>query len=106
MPKGTTLMLNQWSIGRDDRWFDDPLNFQPERWQEKSKDPSKFAYFPFGRGKRICAGRKLAMIDLTLALATLAQRFDFQMASDTIPKPRVTLTLRPTPGMQARLVPR
>ncbi len=106
-PRGTTVILNQWFIGRDAQWFADPLKFDPDRWDRKSAHPPpKFAYFPFGGGPRYCAGRTLAAIEMPLVLATIAQRFDFQMASKESAPPNPTLTLRPTPGMRARFVRR
>lgn len=106
-PQGTTVILNQWFIGRDARWFANPLEFDPDRWNDGAADsPSKFAYFPFGGGPRFCAGKTLAMMEMPLVLATLAQRFDFQMASTVAAPPQPSLTLRPTPGMRARFVRR
>jgi cytochrome P450 len=106
-PQGTTVILNQWFIGRDVQWFADPLKFDPDRWNDSGADPPpKFAYFPFGGGPRFCAGRTLATMEMPLVLATLAQRFDFQMASKEAAPPNPTLTLRPAPGMRARFVRR
>jgi cytochrome P450 len=103
-PKGTTVILNQWFIGRDARWFADPLKFDPGRWNDAADPPSKFAYFPFGGGPRFCAGKTLAMMEMPLVMATLAQHFKFEMASTAAAPPQPSLTLRPTPGMRARFV--
>jgi cytochrome P450 len=95
-PKRTTVILNQWSIGRDPRWFDDPDDFDPDRWigDWEARLPSR-AYFPYGGGARICMGRSLARLELPLVLAMLVQRFRFALTADAEVRPRPSLTLRP-----------
>ncbi|KAF1880806.1 hypothetical protein Lal_00011866 [Lupinus albus] len=62
--KGTQLLINAWSIGRNPEFWDDPLLFQPERFLRSNIDYSKgsrdFEYIPFGAGRRICPGLPLA----------------------------------------------
>jgi cytochrome P450 len=64
VPRGTTMLLPQWVVQRDARFFDEPERFRPERWgEERIKTLPKFAYFPFGGGPRICIGNQFAMMD-------------------------------------------
>ena len=80
-PKRTTVILNQWSIGRDPRWFDNPSDFDPERWSgDLASRLPRFAFFPFGGGPRICIGRPLAQLDLPIVLAILVQQFWFELS--------------------------
>lgn len=61
------LVLNTQVLGSDEENFEDPSQFRPERWlQEKKINP--FAHLPFGVGKRMCVGRRLAELQLHLAL--------------------------------------
>ncbi|KAL1943430.1 hypothetical protein VTO73DRAFT_4505 [Trametes versicolor] len=65
IPKGATLMANNWAISRDEKLFPDPEAFKPERWLDASGtklrddllDPMQFA---FGFGHHTCPGRYLA----------------------------------------------
>lgn len=100
VPAGTTFLMSQWVLHRDRRFFDDPLEFRPERWADGlAKRIPKFAYFPFGGGPRVCVGNSFAMLEAVLVLATMAQRFRFEL----LPRPKVvpwaSVTLRPKHGI-------
>jgi cytochrome P450 len=102
VPRGTTVLMPQWAVQRDPRWFDEPDEFRPERWtQEFQKKLPKFAYFPFGGGPRVCIGDKFALMEMGLVLPTIGQRcrFTLQPGHDVMPMP--TFTLRPAPGIPA-----
>ncbi len=99
IPKGTQLMMSQWVLHRDPRWFDDPDSFRPERWAgDLQRRLPRGAYIPFGGGQRVCIGNHFAHMEAVLILATLAQRHRLA----TIPGPDLALipaiTLRPGAG--------
>ena len=73
IPEGSVLSLPQWVVHRDERWWDAPASFRPERWLEESDRP-EYAYFPFGGGPRHCIGMRFARLELRLAVATLLSR--------------------------------
>jgi cytochrome P450 len=107
VPKGTTILMSQWIVHHDARWFEQPLEFRPERWAEdKIKELPRFAYFPFGGGPRLCIGNTFAMIEATLLLAMIAQRFRFTVVPDHPVEPLPTFTLRPRFGIKAPVVAR
>lgn len=102
--RGTTLMISQWVMHRSPRYFDEPLQFRPERWADGLMQRlPKYAYFPFGGGPRVCIGNTFAMTEAVLLLATVGQRFRFTLE----PEPQVTywasITLVPEPGIFAVL---
>jgi cytochrome P450 len=99
--KGEVLMVNIYGIHRDERYFPDPLRFDPERWTpENEKKMHRYQYLPFGAGPRICIGNAFAMMEARLVLATLAQRFRLTLAPDQIVAPTRVFTLRPRYGMR------
>lgn len=55
-------------LGSSEDNFEDADKFRPERWLEKEKKINPFAHLPFGVGKRMCIGRRLAELQLHLAL--------------------------------------
>jgi cytochrome P450 len=57
---GTVMVMSQWVIHRDERFFDAADRFQPERWLDAPQRLPRFAYFPFGGGPRICIGNAFA----------------------------------------------
>ncbi|XP_028380727.1 1,25-dihydroxyvitamin D(3) 24-hydroxylase, mitochondrial [Phyllostomus discolor] len=83
LPKGTVLMLNTQVLGSNEENFEDSSQFRPERWlQEKRINP--FAHLPFGVGKRMCIGRRLAELQLHLALCWIVRKYDI-VATDQEP---------------------
>jgi cytochrome P450 len=107
VPRGTTILLPQWVVQRDARFFEEPDRFKPQRWgEERIKSLSKFAYFPFGGGPRVCIGQQFAMMELVLILATIAQKFRFRLQPGATVTPLATFTLRPLPGIPGLIEPR
>jgi cytochrome P450 len=96
-PAGTTVLMSQWVMHRDPRYFQDPRVFRPERWLDglATRLPS-YAYFPFGGGPRRCIGQGFAEMEAMLLLATIAQRYRFRLVPDhpVAPDPLVTLRAR------------
>jgi cytochrome P450 len=107
IPAGMTVFMPQWVIHRDARWFDDPEVFRPERWADglMQRIP-RYAYFPFGGGPRICIGNNFAMMEATLILATIAQRYQLTLAPDAVIKLLPSMTLRPAHGIKVVLTDR
>jgi cytochrome P450 len=107
VPRKTTLLMPQWTVQRDPRFFDAPDTFRPERWgEEKIKELPRFAYFPFGGGPRVCIGNTFAMMEMVLVLATIARRFHFRMQPGATVTPQPTFTLRPMHGVPGLIEPR
>jgi cytochrome P450 len=96
IPKGTVVLLSQYLLHRDARFFDDPERFDPDRWlPERQKGRPKYAYFPFGGGNRVCIGESFAWMEGVLVLATLARQWRLELR-ETEPAPmQAVITLRP-----------
>ncbi len=107
IPAGMTIFMPQWVIHRDARWFDDPQAFRPERWADglMQRIP-RYAYFPFGGGPRICIGNNFAMMEATLILATIAQKYRLALAPDADVALLPSMTLRPAHGIKVVLAKR
>ncbi|MFH9470325.1 cytochrome P450 [Streptomyces clavifer] len=95
MPAGTRVWSSQWATHRDERWFPQPEEFRPGRWDpEDGDDVPEYAWFPFGGGPRVCLGTRFAMVEAVLILAVLARRFELDVDPGII-NPVPTLTLQP-----------
>jgi cytochrome P450 len=104
IPAGTTVIMIPWVTQRDSRWFADPLAFCPERWDgDLAKRLPRYAYFPFGGGPRLCIGNQFAMMEATLVLATMLQRFHYELLPDPAVVLRPVVTLRPAHGVPMKL---
>jgi len=105
--RGYGVAFAQWVIHRDARWFDDPLEFRPERWENGlARQLPRFAYFPFGGGPRQCIGNTFALMEASVVLATIGQKFRFVLAPGHKVTPLASITLRPKTGIQVTLAAR
>ncbi|MFC7138454.1 cytochrome P450 [Halosimplex aquaticum] len=96
IPAGSTISMPQWVVHRDERWYDDPDAFRPERWTDDFRDDlPEYAYFPFGGGPRHCIGMRFALMETKLVLATLAQRFAFEPVTEPPLDLSMQITLQP-----------
>ncbi|MDE3179758.1 MAG: cytochrome P450 [Acidobacteriota bacterium] len=94
IPKGASIILSQWIVHRDPRFFPDPECFNPGRWTpERESELPRFAYFPFGGGPRGCLGSHFALTEAALILASVMQKFhlDLESREPLIPIPAITL---------------
>jgi cytochrome P450 len=88
--KDALVLMSQWVVHRDPRWWSAPESFTPERWLASGSRP-KYAYFPFGGGNRICIGESFAWTEAILLLVTIAQRWRFTPVTPPTAEPRITL---------------
>jgi cytochrome P450 len=99
-PPGETVLLSQYVMHRDARFYDEPDAFHPERWLGGLAErlPAG-AYFPFGDGPRRCIGQGFAMLETALVIGLIAQRFDFRLVPGREVAPEPLVTLRPKHGI-------
>jgi cytochrome P450 len=103
---GTNIFLFQFLTQRDPRFFSNPERFDPERWREdpvRSGKIPRFAYFPFGGGPRVCVGASFAMLEATLLLAMIQQKFHLELVPGQAVELLPTVTLRPKDGIRVRV---
>ena len=104
LPAKTTVLISQFITHRDERFFPDPLRFNPERFTAEAKARrTKFTYFPFGAGFRQCIGESFAWMEGVLLLATLGQRWKLKLVSGHHVEPEPLITLRPKYGMKMQV---
>jgi len=92
IPKGTMVAFSRYSLHRHPEFWPEPERFIPERFAEET---TKFAYVPFGGGPRICIGINLAVMELVLSLATLAQRYRVELRQPRPVQMRALLLMQP-----------
>ena len=96
VPAGAVMVASPFVTHRDSRFFDQPLQFRPERWTMEDQAPRpRLSYFPFGAGPRACIGEGFAWFEATLVLATLAQQWRFVRSSTRPVEAIARVTLRP-----------
>ncbi len=102
VPKRTIVIMSQYIIHRDERFWPGAMDFRPERWLDAQAQEArpKFAYFPFGGGARVCIGEGFAWAEGVLMLAVMARRWRFEPAADSNVAINPTVTLRPKHGLK------
>ncbi|KAM7276451.1 hypothetical protein ACFE04_018317 [Oxalis oulophora] len=102
IPAGTDIFVSVYNLHRSPYFWDRPNEFEPERFLVKREnqgiegwagfDPSRspgalypneiisdFAFLPFGGGPRKCVGDQFALMESTVALAMLLQKFNIEL---------------------------
>ncbi|XP_058536475.1 cytochrome P450 3A6-like [Ochotona princeps] len=84
IPKGTIVAIPMYVLHRNPKYWTEPCEFRPERFNKKNKDKiNPYTYLPFGAGPRICIGMRFALINVKLALVRLIQNFSFKPCEET-----------------------
>ena len=100
VPKGSRLIISSYVTHRHPAFWENPEKFEPEHFTpERSKGRPRYAYFPFGGGPRQCIGINFAMMEATLIIAMVAQRFDLSLVPSHPVEPQANLTLIPRYGL-------
>ncbi len=103
--KGTQLVVSQWVMHRDERWFPRPETFDPQRWLDGLEATlPRFVYLPFGGGPRVCIGNHFAMMEAIVILATLLKDRGVEPVGDMSLSLIPSVTLRPAHPVRLRWV--
>ena len=107
IPAGSSILMSQYVMHHDPRYYEEHDRFNPERWTEefKSRLP-RFSYFPFGGGIRGCIGEPFAWMEGILILSTIAQKWTMRLVPGQRIKLDPAITLRPKYGIKMKLVKR
>lgn len=79
IPAMTSVIIDYAAIGRDPLSWQDPLQFNPARFEhmEMSAQVDSFKLLPFGYGRRGCPGSDMGLLFVQFALASLVQGFEW-----------------------------
>lgn len=98
---GTYIVMSQWVVHRDPRFFADPDEFLPDRWTggDLARRLPRFAYFPFGGGPRLCLGYAFAETMLRIVLGEVIGAAHLVLDPDPARREWDRATLRPKRGI-------
>ncbi|XP_051134577.1 cytochrome P450 93B2-like [Andrographis paniculata] len=115
IPANSLLFVNIWSIGRNPKYWENPLAFRPDRFFEKGNESidikgQHFELLPFGTGRRGCPGMVMAIQELISIIGNMIQCFDWKLPDGVVGP----LDMSERPGLTApranellcRVVPR
>ena len=95
---GSMLIVGIYALHRDPALWDDPLVFDPDRFSaEHAGNRDRWQYLPFGAGPRSCIGDHFAMLEATLALATIVRSNEIRSTGADFPMIVPFTTIAATP---------
>jgi cytochrome P450 len=99
VPAGSMVAIPPYLVHRHPESWPDPAGFDPRRFLPSGNGDTatrhRYAFIPFGGGKRACVGSSFAELETVLVLATIAQRFRLELTARGMPAPVAQVTLRP-----------
>jgi cytochrome P450 len=97
VPKGAWVYAFPFVTHRDPRFFENPEEFDPERFGPGRLDKiPQYAYFPFGGGPRVCIGNTFATMEMILIVATILQKVRVRLAANLAQvEPEPLIAIRP-----------
>jgi cytochrome P450 len=100
IPAHAVLLLSPYVVQRHPAFWEHPAQFDPERFTPaRAVGRPRFAYFPFGGGPRRCIGQNLAMLEMLMVLAMMAQAYEFHLVPGHPVEPEARITLHPRHGL-------
>ncbi|MFZ9859240.1 MAG: cytochrome P450 [Roseiflexaceae bacterium] len=99
------VVMSQFAMHRDARWYPNPNAFIPERWTADFRAGlPKYAYFPFGGGPRLCIGQQFALLEATIILTKMMQHGSWALPGWQRIHAQPSITLRPKPAVMIKLI--
>jgi cytochrome P450 len=132
IPAGSLVATPPYLVHRHPEFWADPAGFDPRRFLPDSEGPGllhaaadggggaagngkghqaghprhRYAYIPFGGGRRACVGASFAELETVLVLATVARRYRLELTVRGFPVPSANITMRPGRTLPMRLLRR
>lgn len=81
IPLGTMVGISPYSLLHNPAYFPEPFEFRPERWLgDEVTELLRRAFAPFAIGDRSCAGKAVAYLETSLAVARTMWYLSFETA--------------------------
>ena len=78
IPKGTQCQLNVIGLHYSEKYWENPEEFNPRRWENIDMNKVKFCYFPFSVGHRDCAGKNLAYMEADIVSSIILNKYEIK----------------------------
>ncbi|XP_070493746.1 probable cytochrome P450 6a14 [Chironomus tepperi] len=100
IPAGVGILIPVIGIHNDERYYENPEKFDPERFTEENvKKRVPYSYMPFSEGPRICIGLRFGTMQAKIGLVKLLRSFKILPCDKTL----IPMKYSPSSGFQAPL---
>ena len=107
LEKGALVVLSRQALHRNEKYWADPEQFRPERFDEKTVKIEELVrsgcYVPFSSGPRMCIGRHFAMLQMMLIAVGVLRRFEVKVPEGQSARVSTKLTMALRDGLKVRL---
>jgi len=104
--KGTWIKPDFFTLFFDEKFFNDPWKFNPERWKENKNKLDPYAFTPFSAGPRNCIGQHLAIMEAKIIISEFLEKFDIKLRDGYKPRMIFRFLYEPEEDVPLRLTPR
>jgi cytochrome P450 len=100
IPGRSSIIISPYATQHDPRHWEDPERFDPDRFTaERFTEAAANAYYPFGKGQRICIGKAMALTTAQMLIAIIARRFEIELVPGHRVEPHFAMTIPPKGGL-------
>lgn len=77
--KGELLACDFLSPAFDEKYFESPTEFRPDRWMDQDAKADSYTFVPFSAGPRNYTGQHLVLMEAKVIISEFLNRFDFAL---------------------------
>lgn len=84
IPANKLIVMSIYTSGRDEKYFDKPEEFFPDRWNRtevNNLSTMQTASLPFAMGSRSCVGRRIAEVQMKTTLACVLRKYQISVGN-------------------------
>ncbi|CAH1454374.1 unnamed protein product [Lactuca virosa] len=82
VPAGTEVAINIYGCNMDKKVWENPEEWNPERFLNEKESMDLYKTMAFGGGKRVCAGSLQAMVISCIGIGRLVQDFEWKLKDE------------------------
>lgn len=102
IPKNTSIVIPVWNIHRSEKYWENPLEFNPSRFDGVEVNRLDH-YLPFSKGERRCVGENFSLIEVAIIVSKVISKFELELEGAELPKAISHVSLKPENGMPIKL---
>jgi cytochrome P450 len=106
IPKGSSIFISIYGLHRNKLLWENPNEFNPERFLPENMKNVRGAFLPFGKGPRNCVGGTFGLMEIQLVLVLLLKHFNFELIGNQILVPSNYISLRSKNPIHVAMAPR